>query len=57
MGIKEFSLAGDAPSSAVQVDVSNTKDIDALKTSLAGAYAIVEPNGQCLTCVRFSGTC
>lgn len=45
MDAKQFFLAGDEPRSEVQVDLSTTEDIDALRTSLAGAYAIVEPSG------------
>lgn len=46
MDAKKFFLAGDNESTAVQADISETTDIDALKASLAGAHAIVEPSGK-----------
>ena len=46
MSSKQFYLLGEAVSSARQVDVDASQDLDALRQLIAAHFAIVEPSGK-----------
>lgn len=42
---KSFFLAGEEPSTAIEVDISSATDLDALKLVVAGNFAIADQTG------------
>ena len=43
--MQRFYLVGEDAASALDVDISTAKDVETLKTLVAGQFAIVEPSG------------
>jgi hypothetical protein len=46
MPAKQFYLLGEAVSSARNIDVDPTNDLEDLKHLIAAHFAVVEPNGK-----------
>lgn len=53
MVAKQFYLLGEAITSAQAVDIESTVDYEGLQLLIAGQFAIVEPNGKCLSTTEF----
>ena len=46
MAVQRFYLAGDDAANALDINISEANDLDALKLLVAGQLAIVEPGGD-----------
>ena len=47
MAVKNFFLVGEGePSAALDIDISNTSDMESLKLLIAGQFAITAPEGM-----------